>query len=79
MLARPDYTSNELHFERLSVPRLLERCDALLFRQDRPSGIVLLAPGRLNRGGADFVAIAKDQSAARQLSEDAVVRLSGHS
>ena len=71
------------HFDPEGVPRtvtqLLDRCDDILFRQDRPSGLVLLAPGRLAHGGVDLVAIAKDQAAARQLREDATARLSAKS
>ena len=60
-----------------TVPQLLERCGDLLFRHGNPSGLVLLTPGRLPSGGADFLVLAQDQAAARRLSEAAIVRLSG--
>lgn len=71
------------HFDPNGVPpkvsQLLDRCEDLLFRQDRPSGLVLLTPGRLSYGGGDFLVIAADQDAAERLSEEAVARLSAPS
>ncbi|MDJ0977564.1 MAG: hypothetical protein QNI87_03430 [Erythrobacter sp.] len=60
----------------IAVPQLLKRCDDILFRQGKTSGIVLLTPGRLAYGGCDFLVIARDQATAEQLSEEAIKRLS---
>ena len=59
-----------------TVPALLERCDDLLFRPERPSGLVVLTPGRIARGGVDLMVLADDQAAAQRLGDEAIARLS---